>query len=115
MSCNKIITYSAHGTEVSAVAPYIKYTASAVAVVAGRTVNGPAASAGGPYVAGCQGLVTKLQLDGSTSNDPGGGTLVYAWSSDCPGASFDNSSSTRPMLSIIPSSVPLTCNVTLFV
>lgn len=75
----------------------------------------PECSAGGPYVAECQGGTTSLQLDGSSSSDPEGTTLVYSWSSDCPGILFDDPSSPTPTITIDSSMVPVNCEVTLAV
>ncbi|MFH1756365.1 MAG: FG-GAP-like repeat-containing protein, partial [Candidatus Latescibacterota bacterium] len=75
----------------------------------------PVADAGGPYSAECQGSMTMLQLDGSGSSDPDGDELTYSWTSDCPGASFDDATSAAPVLSVGYSAMPVMCNVTLTV
>lgn len=60
----------------------------------------PACDAGGPYQAECQGAATSLGLSGAASHDPDGDLLSFAWSSDCPNASFDDPSSPTPTLTI---------------
>ncbi len=63
-------------------------------------VDWPVSDAGGPYEAECAGATTKVSLDGAGSSDPEGGELTYAWTSTCPGASFDDSTSTTPTLTV---------------
>lgn len=75
----------------------------------------PVADAGGPYEAECAGATTSIALDGTGSSDPDGDALSYSWSSDCPGASFDDATSATPLLSIDTSSGPVSCAVTLTV
>lgn len=79
----------------------------------------PVCNANGPYLAECSGGTTTIQLDGSQSSDPDADqTLTYSWSSDCPGASFDNASSATPLLTIdtsIGCQAQWTCSVTLTV
>lgn len=60
----------------------------------------PVCDAGPSYTAECNGTTTTLTLDGTGSSDPGGGGLTYSWASDCPGASFSNTSSSAPMLTV---------------
>ena len=57
-------------------------------------------NAGGPYSVACGGLATSIALDGSGSDGPPGSTLTYAWTTDCPGGTFDNAASATPTLTI---------------
>ena len=79
----------------------------------------PVADANGPYSAECEGETTEVALDGTGSSDPNtGDELIYSWSSTCPGASFDDSSSATPTLTIDTSAssvCPMNCDVTLAV
>lgn len=76
----------------------------------------PISNPGGPYVAECAGLETTVQLNGSASSDPEGGPLTYAWTSDCPGAKFDDPGSATPVLTVNSSPGCLVnCQVTLTV
>lgn len=77
----------------------------------------PVCNANGPYQAECAGGVTTLMLDGSQSSDPDDGTtLTYSWSSDCPGATFDDATSATPILSVDTSSgCNIQCSVSLSV
>jgi hypothetical protein len=56
----------------------------------------------------CEGTTTTVALDATGSSDPEAGALSYAWSSDCPGASFDDASSATPVLTLDSA---LGCNV----
>lgn len=76
----------------------------------------PVCDAGGPYWAECQGATTSLQLDGTGSSDPDGDALTYAWTSDCPGAAFDDATSATPVLTVDTScACSIDCTVTLAV
>lgn len=72
----------------------------------------PICDAGGPYTAECVGAGTSVGLDASGSSDPDvGDVLTYSWTTDCPGASFDDPSSATPVL-LLPTNGPLNCTVT---
>jgi hypothetical protein len=60
----------------------------------------PICDADGPYVAECDGITTTIALDGLGSSDPDNDPLDFMWSSDCPGASFDDPNSPTPMLTV---------------
>ena len=76
----------------------------------------PTCEAGASYVAECAGATTTVDLDGSASFDPGGEPLEYSWTTDCPGGSFDDSTSATPTLSVDSSSGALVeCTVSLTV
>ena len=60
----------------------------------------PVAGAGGPYEAECAGSATAIPLDGSGSFDPDGEPLTFAWTTDCPGGSFDEPAATAPVLQL---------------
>jgi len=76
----------------------------------------PTSNPGGPYAEDCMGVTTSINLDGSGSSDPEGGSLTYAWTSDCTGASFDDSTSATPTLTIATSpGCSVSCNVSLTV
>jgi len=77
----------------------------------------PVANAGGPYTAECQGTRTSVPLDGRGSYDPDpNDALTYAWSTDCPGALFDDKTSPTALLTIDSETpCPLVCDVTLTV
>jgi hypothetical protein len=80
--------------------------------------NGPpTCNAGGPYSAECQGGQSSVALDGSGSSDPNPeDALTYAWSSNCPGASFNDPTSPTPTLTLSSSpSCNVACEVTLTV
>jgi len=77
----------------------------------------PIADANGPYVKECEGAQTILELDGTASIDPDpADTLNYGWTTDCPGGTFDDTTSTTPMLTVDTSAgCSVTCNVFLTV
>jgi len=79
----------------------------------------PIADANGPYAAECGGATTTVQLDGSATADPNAGDmLTYAWTTSCPGGTFDDASSVTPILTLdsaAGSVCPLSCDVTLLV
>lgn len=79
------------------------------------TVNTPpVCDAGGDYTVECDGATTSVALDGTGSSDADGDALTYAWSTDCPGGSFDDDSSATPTLTIDTSDgCENTCTVTL--
>ncbi len=73
-------------------------------------------NAGGPYTAECQAGSATIQLNGSVANPPAGATLTYLWTSDCPGAVFDDASSLTPKLTVAASDgCSIACTVTLTV
>lgn len=76
----------------------------------------PVCHSNGPYIAECGGAFSFLVLDASGSSDPDNDRLTYLWTSDCPGAVFDDPTSATPLLTIDTSGgVPLTCNVSVTV
>ncbi|MDH4203697.1 MAG: M12 family metallo-peptidase [Phycisphaerae bacterium] len=76
----------------------------------------PACDINGPYFAECSGATTAAILDGTGSSDPDDDLLTYAWSSDCPDAFFDDSTSPMPTLMVNTSNgCSLICNVILTV
>lgn len=76
----------------------------------------PIADANGPYSVECEGTTTTIDLDGSGSSDPEGTALTYAWTTDCPCGSFDDSTSATPVLTVSTSPGCLViCGVTLTV
>ena len=81
------------------------------------TVNNrpPICRAGGPYTATCNGAATTVQVNAGTSSDPDPGeTLSYAWTSDCPGVSFDNPASANPTVTLA-GACGTSCSVTVTV
>ncbi|MBI4584701.1 MAG: hypothetical protein HY717_11865 [Planctomycetes bacterium] len=76
----------------------------------------PLCNAGGPYVAECQGNFAAVALDATGSSDPEGGALTFSWTSDCPGAAFDDPASPAPVLTVDASlGCSTSCSVTLAV
>jgi len=77
----------------------------------------PVCSAGEPYEIECAGLETSVSLDGGGSTDPDpDDTLSYAWTTDCPGAAFDDAALPTPFLTLFTQCPDLPmCNVTLTV
>jgi hypothetical protein len=76
----------------------------------------PVCSAGGPYTKQCTGATSVIQLDGSGTHDLDNDPVSYTWTSNCPGANFNDSHSVNPTLTI--ASAPgcdLTCDVSLCV
>ncbi|UCG17657.1 MAG: hypothetical protein JSV19_06435, partial [Phycisphaerales bacterium] len=62
------------------------------------------------------GGLTDVALDGTGSFSPGGSPLTYLWTSDCPGASFDDDTSPTPTLTVGSSpGCAVACAVTLTV
>jgi hypothetical protein len=63
--------------------------------------NPPTADANGPYEGECEGARTTVALNGTSSSDPDpGDVLTYAWTTDCPGGSFDDPTSPIPLLTV---------------
>jgi hypothetical protein len=76
----------------------------------------PVADAGGSYDMECDGQPTAVQLDGAGSWDPDRDPLTYAWTTSCPGGSFDNPAVADPVLLLNgPPPCPVGCDVTLTV
>ncbi|MBI3417008.1 MAG: HYR domain-containing protein [Verrucomicrobia bacterium] len=75
----------------------------------------PNCNVGGPYTAQCNGARTTVILNGTGSSDPNGAVFTYSWSSDCPGATFDDPTLPAPTLTLDSAVIPETCNVTLVV
>jgi WD40 repeat protein len=76
----------------------------------------PVCDAGGLYGTPCVGAQTLVQLEGRGSSDPNGDPLSYSWSSDCPGASFDDPASPTPILAVDATcGCRILCNVDLAV
>ena len=76
----------------------------------------PVCDADGPYEQECQGTTTNIPLDGASSEDPKGGDLSFLWTTDCPGGSFDDFTSSTPQLTVNSSAgCTIDCNVTLTV
>jgi hypothetical protein len=87
------------------------FTSVNIIVTANRP---PDCNAGGPYSAECAGASTSVALDGSGSSDPDGDPLTYAWTTNCPGGSFDDASSATPTLTL-DGGCAVNCTVTLTV
>jgi hypothetical protein len=77
----------------------------------------PVCDCNGPYEINCEDNITQIMLDGSASNDPAPcEAFAYSWTTDCPGASFDDPTSSTPLLyNLNPEDGCLECNVTLTV
>ena len=75
----------------------------------------PICDSNGPYVLDCEDALSGITLDGSASDDPAPcEAFAYDWTTDCPGASFDDPSSSTPLLSdLTPENGCLECNVSL--
>jgi hypothetical protein len=72
--------------------------------------------AGGPYEVECAGAATTVALDGTGSSALDASPLTYAWTTNCPGAAFDDPASPTPMLTVDASTgCNLNCAVTLTV
>jgi hypothetical protein len=75
----------------------------------------PVCVANGPYFAECGGATTEITLS-TGSSDPDDDILTYSWTSDCPGANFDDNTSPTPTLMVDTSNgCNLICNVFLTV
>lgn len=76
------------------------------------------ASAGAYQNLSCTSATTSVNLDGSASNDPdntaaAGGSFTFKWTSDCPGASFNDATLSAPTLTFSSEnsdSTPVSCN-----
>jgi M6 family metalloprotease-like protein len=78
--------------------------------------HAPTSDAGGPYTQECGGPTTIVALDGSGSSDPEELPLTYAWTTNCPGGTFNNSAIAQPILTINTSAAcAVSCNVSLIV
>ena len=77
----------------------------------------PVCEPGGPYSAECEGVLTSVLLDESSSYDPDpDDTLTFEWTTVCPGAWFDDPTSEMPTLTIDTSlGCSVECAVTLTV
>lgn len=75
----------------------------------------PDADANGPYFVECTGGEATVALYATASSDPEGEDLLFLWSTDCPGASFDDPQSATPILTFSTASAPLQCEVTVAV
>lgn len=74
----------------------------------------PYCEAGGPYEAECPGDIATIPLTGSVEDPPAGAVLTYAWTTDCPGGTFDDSTILTPVLTLDATGGCLTaCKVTL--
>lgn len=72
--------------------------------------------AGGPYSIACDtdGALV-IQLDGSGSDDPEDVGLTYEWTTNCPGAAFNDNTIPSPQLTLAAPLNCLECSVTLTV
>jgi hypothetical protein len=90
---------------------------SAVVVLNGTTIGTnqpPVCDAGGPYA--IESPATQVTLDGTGSSDPEGAAVTYQWTSDCPGAVFDDPTLAGPKLTAtLPEQGGADCTVTLTV
>lgn len=96
----------------------VDFTGGAKGNVGGlpRLNEPPFCNANGPYESECAGASTVIQLDGTQSSDPDNDQLTYSWTTDCQGATFDNPTSSTPILTIDTSgSCNLNCTVSLTV
>jgi M6 family metalloprotease-like protein len=75
----------------------------------------PICDANGPYTAECEGTTTDLSLDGTGCSDPDGDAFTYAWSSNCPGGIFDDTTGATPLLTVNSSGCSVICEVNLTV
>ncbi len=76
----------------------------------------PACDADGPYDEQCAGTTTTVQLDGGASSDPDDDALTFAWSTDCPGGTFDDPAGQTPILTVDTApGCSVNCTVTLTV
>jgi hypothetical protein len=76
----------------------------------------PIADAGGPYTKECEGTTTAVLLDGTGSYDFDDDPLSYSWTTDCPAASFNDSTSPTPILTVNTwNGCSMDCTVTLTV
>jgi hypothetical protein len=74
----------------------------------------PYCEAGGPYAAECPGDIATIPLSGSVVDPPAGTTLAYAWTTNCPGGTFDDSTILTPVVTLDATGGCLTaCKVTL--
>ena len=75
----------------------------------------PVCVPGGPYVSECTPDTTRIVLNGSGSYDPDPeDSLIFSWSTNCPGAAFVNPASPRPTLLLAtPIGANISCSVTL--
>lgn len=92
---------------------------SAIVVLNGTPIvtnHPPVCNTGGPYSTECQSPTTHITLNGTGSYDPDSTAITYLWTSDCPGAAFDDSSSATPVLTVTsPRGGNIDCIVTLTV
>lgn len=76
----------------------------------------PLCDAGGDYAIECGGGAASIRLDGTGSLDLEQDALSFRWTTDCPGASFDDPNSATPELRVAAASENgLVCSVTLSV